>query len=528
MHRLILLALTIFFTLPLLGSWNVGDATDGAGGQLAACRAGAKGGGYSTDTGEYDWTCGNYNWSAEVGGRRTDLAGADGRSWYTDPTTIGGNSWILTCTGDGTGNGPVATDPAEAVNCLHAGEEIRMYSTADFMLALDNTRRGGKVYVPDGLYHHGYCGQDDEGNPNGCPVLKRNSDRTGPIRKLTAINGVEFVGGGMDVDGAFNGGRTGTWIIAQTCSDDDGNGVLSSAECEDTNGETDWNPAHGGISVGRVGTLSCALETNYGFNELCGPGGEINNNLSYAPIADYTMPSSGIAIRDVDMNHQSFVVRACVENVIANGGVCSGDQRIRCTSTATGAAARTGPNSGGCDIDLDNSGGIDDLGIGVAFNERFGTCEGWADGITTRIANQEPQGSLGDGAHGLFSTLPYQHKGDSLSQAGQGQHNSYAHIGNVTATACDTDGVYVDFRSDESAFGFLWPSPQGKIDAGVLSPTLTISSYALMDNYNAGFSQMNFILASSFVVTQRVRMVLPTASKQTSARAQAPQPTATK
>ena len=69
-------------------------ATGGGSGGFDSCRSGTvKGGGLDAATGLYAWTCGNYNWSAEVGG-----IDANGVSDYDTPTTVGGNGWRQTCT----------------------------------------------------------------------------------------------------------------------------------------------------------------------------------------------------------------------------------------------------------------------------------------------------------------------------------------------------------------------------------------------------------------------------------------------
>ena len=66
------------------------------------CSQGGKGIGYNTDESCWTATCGNYNWSASVGGEP-----ANG---YNTATTAGGNSWVMECTGDGTATGTPAED----------------------------------------------------------------------------------------------------------------------------------------------------------------------------------------------------------------------------------------------------------------------------------------------------------------------------------------------------------------------------------------------------------------------------------
>ncbi|KKK59815.1 hypothetical protein LCGC14_3030590, partial [marine sediment metagenome] len=355
--------------------------------------------GFDSTTNLYDWTCGNYNWTAEVGGRDTTTSAIVGISDYSAVTTVGGNSWVLTCTGDGTGNGPDTSNPAEEIMCLYAGETIRMYAMGDIMLAWDNTQRGGKVYLPEGLYHDGYCGRKDDGTtPNACPVLKHFTE--GVVRKIAMSRGVELVGAGMDTDGPLENGRTGTWLISDHGNDTDGDGVLSD-NVEDPNGDTAYNPARGVFKAGSQGTSQCQIDDGYGTLVDGSPGCDILLASSHVPVYYSALTGTGgLNILNAD-NWQGTTPRPrlCIDDRITTGGVCSDDPRIKCTTTDTGTGARSSPTAGGCDIDLDS-----DTAIGAG--ESFGTCLSSHDFIIAEIAAMQTLGDRGHGMTTILKTVP--------------------------------------------------------------------------------------------------------------------------
>lgn len=325
-----------------LGSTGSGGSTP----QLACASGSVKGGGYDERTGWYEWTCGNYPWSAEIGG-------VDGNSVsaYNTPTTLGGNSWVMTCSAPGVGSPGTATEQAA---CLAAGEQIHMYATADLILAHDQVRPFGTVYLPEGIYHQAYCGKSETGVPNGCPVAREDNGKQ--LRKLTITRGRKIVGAGEDLDGPFTNGRTGTWLLSDQGSDNDGDGQW-------TDDNPDWLAVTGGPTAspylgghwqwhggskdtrevcGRTaGSTGCLTNTTTS-------GWSTEGSIGMSPInAGYT---AGALAADVTAyNYASGAVfpELCLHDTIGSpgSGVCTGDTRVQCTNNG---GVRTGANAGDC------------------------------------------------------------------------------------------------------------------------------------------------------------------------------------
>lgn len=339
------------FTSTISGwvSANVRAALDyllGLIGPDMACRTGfIRGGGYDPVTLDYAWTCGNYAWTAEIGGIDVNSVSA-----YSTPTTVGGNSWVMNCTGLGTGSPGTAT---EQTACLAANTKVRMYSTGDLVLAHDQTRPGGTIYLPEGIYHHAYCGKSSAGVPNGCPVTREQPGVQ--IRKFVQTKARKVVGAGRDLDGPFTQGRTGTYLVSDHGSDNDADGSW----VDDT---PDWLAITGGPSAspwigghwawhagpkdtrevcGRtLGSTGCITNTSVS-------GWQTDGQLAMSP-ANIGYVGGSIA---ADFTAHDFSASAypelCIHDTIgaAGRGVCSGDQRVQCT---TNDGTRPTANSGGC------------------------------------------------------------------------------------------------------------------------------------------------------------------------------------
>lgn len=346
-----------------------------ASSEFEACRSGqVRGGGYNPSTGKYAFTCGNYNWSAEIGG-----VDSNGVSKFGSPTTPGGNSWIMTCLGDGRGD--KGTTYEQGV-CLAAGETVRMYSMADIQLAVEMAEYGtGVIYLPKGLYHDAYCGQSPRQVANGCPVMA--SDPTLQIRKWTVWGGRKLIGEGSDRNGPLSGGRSGTYLISDHGADSASDGFSNDwaggstefkrISCGSAGVGCGYESGHWAWQVGRKGQVSvCAwpsgakgcdtdaanaiLARDFLARSLIGRGSENTSILAdiFPAAADASTPSS-----------------VCVNNALASSGVCSGNTKVQCTDNGE---TRSGENSGGCPD-----------------SENLGSCIGYADAIELELnRNTDP------------------------------------------------------------------------------------------------------------------------------------------
>jgi len=292
---------------------------------------------------EYDWTCPNYNWSAEIGG-----IDGDDITDYNTPTTAGGNSWTMLCDADGTTtNGTTA----EGTNCLYDGEEPRMYSMADVMLAADQTRDGGKLYGPAGLYHHRYCGQGEQpdADPNGCPVLRHSP--THQTRVISMTRGIKFVGAGADWDGPHAEGRENFYFIQDGGSDTNGSGTITDADVTDAPGVLDpggasgFNGQHFPITSGRSGLSNRA--------EVCArPLNSTGCVTSDAAVLQYALEPLSPIGRAGSLILEGFdainnaKVEICIDDRITTSGVVDEDPRILCTLANPDATRPTSTTGG--------------------------------------------------------------------------------------------------------------------------------------------------------------------------------------
>lgn len=407
------------------------------------CRTGAiPGGNYNSETELYDWTCGNYNWSSRLGG-----IDSDGVSQYGKPTTEGGNSWIMECTADGVGNAagrPSSQQPTsyEQGVCLHAGERIKMYSMADIALAIDNVKpQGGKVYLPEGLYHDAYCGRQPDGTPNGCPITKH--DPTKQLRKWTVWGGRSLLGEAPDRDGPYEGKRTGTVLLADHGNDPakgsnfKGNWGDGSTAFENiTGGAGNYTGGHWAWFFGMkpefqlcfwpAGGHGCVTTGNSAFN--------VYESVAVFPIGGRG-DTSGVILENIDTPNTtaSTPIRACIDNQLSTSGVCSGNMDVRCTDDSD---VRTSELAGGCPGTL-------------------GTCIGYADAIERVLSTEDVgEGKLSTLVAEIATNQKNRYAGVASANgeqdlevgAGVTTKAFYAEIAQVSATTCDSgNGRYVEF-----------------------------------------------------------------------------------
>ena len=314
-------------------SWvtNYGSVS-GSEMQVACADGTLKGAGYDSDNDCYAEVCLNYNWSAEIGGGTYPL--------YDQPTTVGGNSWTMTCTGDGTaepGGAVIDGNPVEELICLTAGEEIKMYAMADAMLGQSRACDGGTAYLPSGAYQNAGCGQQADGTNNACPVLP-----TFPYhsqRRIQAMRGVKWIGSGAQwVDPASNG-RDSTKAIWVDDHDKDGSspGGTHDLDRNDDGGQF-WGWSH--TSGPWKGENWCY--TNDDTEPItCGliPD-DVNGSKGKVGFGTYATRGVMLGTLDADIGY------VCVENDITKTGTCSNNRRIRCdTNTPT---PRTNGQSAAC------------------------------------------------------------------------------------------------------------------------------------------------------------------------------------
>lgn len=437
--------------------------------RLDACATGAiRGGGFNSLTGLYEWTCGNYPWSAEVGG----IDAATGVSRYSSPTTVGGNSWTLLCTGDQTASNGEAR---EWTACRAAGERIRMYSSADMILAQDNTVHGGKVYNPPGLYHHGYCGQSSIGVANGCPVTRESPGIM--TRKVASVNR-EFVNGGADVDYLENG-RTGTWHIIDLGTD---NGSGFAAATPDwaniTSGGvgSTYNGGHWGLQAGPQDRWQyCKRSATSGGcianASVSGLTGEAGPGLSASPLGRQGGTTTILADQvqwDIAGGQQPAL---CINDAIgaAAAGACSGDPRVECTNNG---GSRTGVDTGDC------------ASIGL------GTCEGIYSSWS-RIHNARGEADHSNLVVRLRGLGPY---GSSTGSTATTQEVIVPVASDgFTGTVCATTGKLVRFGGPASADSryMLGPFPVYLNSAN--PATLAFVPESRAQQTNSGWSDLTIV-----------------------------------
>lgn len=122
---------------------STGRLTPDRNERFAACDKGIPGGDFDPSSGLYGWTCGNYNFGT---------AGA---------------AYQIACSGDGTASG--YTGPG-ATACLRSGETFNIGALHTIGAAVDRTRSGGTVYLPNGIYVDTGCGTLADGTTRAeCP-----------------------------------------------------------------------------------------------------------------------------------------------------------------------------------------------------------------------------------------------------------------------------------------------------------------------------------------------------------------------
>jgi hypothetical protein len=397
MKRLILFVFALLVAYPALGTSLKKGPRDTVADVFELCRAGVRGGGYDASTQLYDWTCGNYPWSASVGGVTTADDGST-ISAYGSPTTAGGNSWTMVCTGDGvadqTGNGSTTADatPVEETVCLYSGERIRMYVMADLMLAADNTKNGGKIYIPDGLYHLAYCGQQADGTTNnGCPVLQHFPNIYN--RHVSTWGQREFVGESRDSDGPLVNGRTGVYLLNAGGDDLDGNGTMDADEICDRNDDGWCSPSNMVIATGGGhGGFQCLRDDATG-------GCAVQSSTTGRLTMNQYGGAGDSVILDVDIEQGNNVhSRACLDNSLTNTGTCSLDRSVSCTTNTVG---RLSASTGSCEFDDDGDGTAEvDLGV----------CEGIVTAMQTDMVALEAVDAQHTKLDVLIQTKPRRHR----------------------------------------------------------------------------------------------------------------------
>lgn len=415
-----------------------------------------RGGNYDSSTSLYSWTCGNYNWSAEVGG-------VDGSniSDYDTATTVGGNSWISHCTGDGTSTEATI----EQLVCMYNGEPIHNYIAADIMLAQDNTVRGGTIYLPRGLYMDAGCGQSADGTPNGCPVLQEIG--TNFVRKIDIYGGRRLVGEHRDMDGPLLNGREGTWIILDHGSNDIATcGVGNDEACDLDRDASGVQFNHWAV---RVGTDYEQRATCY--RDLTDDGCVAQTTVKSVPASSWGSYSTQKGSTDT---FSAALNKICFDNTVATTGTCSGDRRVHCTA----AGARTGANTGGCDF---TGGGGPDLG----------TCEGFVTAIETELA-------AGEEIRLVIGTDFFSDPTDEFTANTGGAQAFYAMAGNVTAGTCGdaAAGRLIEFEVPETG-NSTWPLAWSVFDGDFHSTkTAYVVSDEVFNNVGGGIESINFMQAS--------------------------------
>lgn len=434
-----------------------------------ACATGQiRGFGFDKETGKYKGTCGNYNWSAEVGG-----VDANGVSKIGSPTTVGGNSWTLLCSGDGTARNGTA---AEASICLTASERPKMYSMADIMLAHDFTRAGGAVYLPEGIYHDRYCGKSALGVANGCPVLSRSPGHQ--TRKIHFSRGISLEMEGKDPDGPHVNGRTSTWLISDHGGDTDNNNLISD-NVSDPGGFAGYLPSHWAFRVG----LGGAVNTDRICVKQAGINGCVTTNATVRdqdiePLNLFSR-SSGLVLATMS-NQGGTPPTICLENR-TTAGVCNNDPTIQCTTDS--ACASVG-----------------------------GGCVGPATALETALearADSSLHGS--NAANGLYVII------NTFSQGAFGTDDVanntsagvLAAISNVESTTCasgngrlvalgDIQDARNFYRTNNLKFDFsMWnPMLNPVYDAAVQSLRVFVVSHEILFNHGGGFKGGNFMPGS--------------------------------
>jgi hypothetical protein len=447
------------------------------------CRDGTvKGGGYDATTELYAWTCGNFAWSAHHGGHSVNAAG-DIVAAPNSATTPGGNSWTLECTGTQTAEG----GHSKQTICYADGESIKMYAGADMILAFDNVEPGGTVYLPEGIYHDAFCGAQEDGTANNCPLLRSPYD-TFFARRISWNQNKKWIGEGSDNLWDRTEARTrGTWWLHDHGTDDVADSDIDAA----------------GTGLGSSGnTLYATLDSAYeaaDFWPIRMGTNDDRANICVRDITDSTgcQPTSG-TLTD---NHaeaawgrigqflgtQTFSASeatstVCIDNTITDMGTCSGDRRIIC-STNTGN--RLTGTTGSCQFDFDGDGSFGETG------EDLGTCEGLVDAIATDIAASEE-------LYAIFETGDQESYSDDLSSMGGNHSQSYlTRLQVVDGTACETVGKEVEFtRVDDQTNDHLWPVEHLTLDAAAGGSTnFKVTTKANTYNMGAEWAHMTLMPA---------------------------------
>lgn len=460
------------------------------GGRLATpdlCRTGLLPGAPEGADGLRPWTCVEWvGWGANYGG-----IDGNGVSDYDTATQAGGNAWNLNCSGEGAGTAtaldgtslgsPLAEDQGV---CLRSGESILMYAATPVMLAADQTRSGGTVYLPERPFQDRGCGRQPDGDPNPCPVLQHSP--THPTRMIASTRGVKFVGSGLDPGGPFDtNGRAGSWYI-----DDHGNqgvfcGAADDEPCDaDPNGDAFGGGSalfrHHSLRIGRFRQMLGGLATS----ACAWPSGATGcvttdtvvatgiNSPPVTPVGRGSYLLDGVAEFD-------GVTTSCIENDLATTGMCSGSSgnaapyTVRCTDDTE---TRTGNHSGGCPGAL-------------------GTCVGFVDMLAGFDDSDDR-----DHAHVVGSLMHPALSDDDQELWNEGFYGFHAWVdGDDAGAACQTTGESVIWAGNtQSSEAIFWPFPVNAVEGNEdqLVNQLWVTDSETWEQDEGGFYGLNTMPAS--------------------------------
>jgi hypothetical protein len=325
--------------------------------------------------------------------------------------------------------------------CMSDDETIKMYSGADLLLAIDHTEPGGSIYLPEGIYHDGYCGAQQDGTENNC-VLARSPNNTQFARKVSWHNGKKVKGEGAIQNWLAGEARTtGTWWITDLGNDDVANGTddLAGDGLSDTLLST-WEGAHWAM---RMGTSDGDAEVTLCVRDATDPDCQPRSATSQWSYGFSHWGDLSTIIEDATFSASQASSRLCIDNTISTTGTCSGDRRIQCT---TNTGNRLTDSTGSCQFDFDGDGVFGET------DEDLGTCEGFVDAIETDLA-------AGEDLYSWFKTNTQEvYSSDLTADLSTRGLYSLTSIESVEGSTCATTGKYVEFsRAEDAANDTLWP-----------------------------------------------------------------------
>lgn len=417
---------------------------------LEFCKSGLEqGNGWDSVNSCWIETCGNYNWSAEIGG-------GSAPDW-DEPTTVGGNSWTIECTGDGTATGSTV----EQLACLTAGENMTAYAMADAMLAQSKTCHGGTVWFPSGTYMNAGCGQDIDGNPNNCPVLATYPNHL--QRRVQSLRNIKWIGAGSQRTDPAAYGRDTTKTIWVS---DHGLASANGSEFDrDDSGARLWGWSH---STGRAERPNTCITEDITLPAVCEMYPDVTENDSRGKVGYGIYGTVGAIIGTMDADAGDN--RVCLNDTVATYGTCAGNRQIRCTTEGTLSRVGQGGVTGDCGD--------------------YGPCDGTASAIEYDIE------TLGKQIH-FVSSINNCDFGDINTKSTCGGGLAiYGRVTDVGGSCESGTGRYVLIQQPESTTRDLWPWPVFEYDAdtyrGFFMP-IELGEYM---HYDGGYTNMTFMAAN--------------------------------